>query len=84
MNDKHEPKFENKRAYLVDPEVREYADILEKALECEDDILNDYEREFASSVYDRIKRVGSIFQVSENQMVVINRIKTKLESEGLL
>lgn len=64
-------------------ELDEAVEILNTANEEGEDVLTEYETEFAEDVYDKIK-AGRIVELSDPQKEMVHKIKAKLEREGIL
>lgn len=67
----------------VDKEIEEAKKVLEAALE-EPDVLNDFEKDFCSSSLEQIKQYGSRWKYSLNRQEMVEKIRAKLEKEGLI
>lgn len=59
--------------------------VLEAAVGCiGDDVLSEFEEDFAKESLESLERLGNRFELSEKRSAVIDRIKAKLDKEGLV
>lgn len=66
-----------------DQEIEEVKKILNLALE-EPDVFNDWEQEFAKSALEQIEKYGPGWKYSLSRKEAVEKIKAKLEREGLI
>lgn len=66
------------------PELRELDAVLAIAIEHGPDVLSKWENEFVQSISTQRKRRGPYYELSDSQKETIEKIKAKLEREGVL